>query len=743
MGKRANKAQHRSSVKKAVRRDAAQRPAQEDKPVSAEQVQHFANRITVFLKKAGGRPVSRTDLAAKCRGRGKAAYLRALKQLTADGLAAERGSGYVWAESAGMYRGVIVRMSRTFGFAKRETDGSEVFVGGRVMKGAMPGDTVLLRDQADADGRPAAEVVTVLHEAEVQTAGMLVEEHGGIRFLPDQLTARALAITNAADWAGHAGEKVLATVTVRGARHSEHQVRVDCAFGDAGTAKTCAQALAAVSGAPIAFSEAVLAEAERLADRGITEPDLAGRTDLRGNEPVVFTIDGAGAKDLDDAVSIEKTEGGYRLGVHIADVSHYVRQDSLLDGEAILRGTSIYFADQVIPMLPKALSNGICSLHPDADRLTFSAFMELDEDGALQRYAFQKTVICSQVQGVYHEVNALLDGTAEAAVQEKYAAVLPSLLLLDELREKRLALRSQRGAPSLETEESVFLLDESGVCTDILPRKIGRGEAIIEECMLLANEAAARLAKAKNMPFVYRVHAQPPAEKAARLSEMLDLLHVAHPALDAPKPKDYAQILKNAADSPLKAAVHQIVLRSMSKADYETEPIGHFGLALDDYAHFTSPIRRYPDLAIHRILSAYLSGEKPEKLRGFAEAAALAGSSTEQRAMQLERDCDDRYRAEWAKQHLGEMFQGTVSGVSDYGVYVMLSNTAEGMVPFEALPEDEYVSDGFYSVRGVRSGTVLALGQTVDVQCVRADVNSGQIDFVPVAGQNTEMLTGR
>ena len=303
----------------------------------------------------------------------------------------------------------------------------------------------LLRDQADADGRPAAEVVTVLHEAEVQTAGMLVEEHGGIRFLPEQLTARTLAVTNAADWAGHAGEKVLATVTVRGARHSEHQVRVDCAFGDAGTAKTCAQALAAVSGAPIAFSEAVLAEAERLADRGITEPDLAGRTDLRGNEPVVFTIDGAGAKDLDDAVSIEKTEGGYRLGVHIADVSHYVRQDSLLDGEAILRGTSIYFADQVIPMLPKALSNGICSLHPDADRLTFSAFMELDEDGALQRYAFQKSVICSQVQGVYHEVNALLGGTAEAAVQEKYAAVLPSLLLLDELH--RLLLQAEHQIP--------------------------------------------------------------------------------------------------------------------------------------------------------------------------------------------------------------------------------------------------------------------------------------------------------
>lgn len=701
------------------------------KPVDPEQVQHFVNRISLFLRKTDGRPVSRTDLAAKCRGRGKAAFLRAIRELTAQGLIAERRTGYVWAEAAGYYRAVVTRISRTFGFAKQEQTGEEAFIPGRDLCGAMPGDVVLLRPNGARDGKPEAEVVTVIIPAPVQTSGMLTEEDGELRFLPDTLCKRTLTVVNAENWTAHIGEKVLATVTERGERHSEHKVRIDCALGSAESAKACAHALAAVSGAPLEFSQAALDTAAKLEERGITDADLAGRLDLRGGEPVIFTIDGADAKDLDDAISIEKTAEGYRLGVHIADVSHYVTPDSVLDSEAIARGTSIYFADQVIPMLPKALSNGICSLHPDVDRLALSALMELDRDGNLKSWEFRKTVIRSAVKGVYREVNALLDGTADAAMQEKYAAVMPSLLLLNELREKRLALRVQRGAPAIETEESVFLLDENGVCTEILPRKSGAGEELIEECMLLANESAARTAKSQRMPFVYRVHAQPPEDKALRLAEMLDQLHVKHPALDQPKPHDYAQILKNAADTPLKPAVHQMVLRSMSKADYETEPVGHFGLALEDYAHFTSPIRRYPDLAVHRILSAWLDGEKMTSLRGFAEAAAQAGSSTEQRALQLERDCDDRYRAEWAKQHIGENFEGQVSGVTDFGVYVMLPNTAEGMIAMEMLPEDEYVCDGFYAVRGVRTGMTFSLGQTVQVRCVRADVNSGQIDFVP------------
>ncbi len=705
-------------------------------PVDPEQVQHFVNVITVFLKKANGRPVSRADLASKCRGRGKIAYQRALAELVRSGDAAERKTGFVWSASAGMLRAQITRLTRTFGFARTEETGTEYFIPGRELKGALAGDLVLIVPSGIRGETPEAMIVSILHEAVMQTSGMLLEDEGRVLFLSDQLTNRPLRVVNAADWKGHIGEKVLATVTERGKRHSEHAVRIDLALGSADSAKACARALAAVSGAPLEFSPDVLAEAERLEQAGISEDDLRGRLDLRQSEDIIFTIDGWDAKDLDDAISIAKTPDGYRLGVHIADVSHYVQPESALDKEAISRGTSIYYADQVIPMLPKALSNGICSLHPDVDRLAFSALMELDNDGEIKTYEFRKSVIRSQVKGVYREVNAVLAGTADAETEAKYAPVKESLLLLNALREKRLEARKRRGAPSLETEESAFLTDENGVCCGIQPRTRGAGEELIEECMLLANEAAARLAKSQKLPFVYRVHAVPPDEKASRLAGALDRLGIKHPALDRPRAADYAQILENVKDHPLKSVVHQIVLRSMSKADYETEPVGHFGLALADYTHFTSPIRRYPDLAIHRILSAYLEGGKLKNANAFAHDAAIAGSMTEQRAMQLERDCEDRYRAEYMRSHIGEEFDGMISGLTDFGIYVMLPNTAEGLVSTEVLPPDEYVYDGFFTLSGTASGVTYTLGQPMRVKCVRADVGSGHIDFVPADTQS-------
>ena len=734
----AHRPKARSSMKKADRKGAVRSKKEYEAAngvqVSEEQITHFANRITTFLSKANGRPVSRADLASKCRGKGQAAYLRALKKLISEGVIAERRTGYAMAAMAGMIRAVISRISRTYGFAKPEAGGQEIFIAGRDLKGACPGDLVLLMPTGMRDGTPEASVQTVISPAAVQIAGMLVEDDGMLRLLPDSLCRQPLEIENAADWTEHIGDKVLATVTKRGERHSEHIVRIDLSLGSAETARACAEALVIVSGVPTEFPPDVLAEAERLEQAGIPEEELQSRLDLREPEDIIFTIDGWDAKDLDDAVSIARTDSGYRLGVHIADVSHYVTQDSALDAEAISRGTSIYYADQVIPMLPKALSNGICSLHPGVDRLAFSALLDLDENGGIRKYRFEKTVIRSAVKGVYREVNALLAGTASPEIEEKYAPVKESLLLLNELREKRLAARELRGAPSIEAEESAFLLDENGVCTEISARTRGAGEELIEECMLLANEAAAHLAKSKHLPFVYRVHAQPPEEKAIRLAEALNRLDIPHPALDAPKPRDYAQVLKNAENSPLKAAVHQMVLRSMAKADYETEPVGHFGLALEDYAHFTSPIRRYPDLAIHRILSAYIAGERPDHVLQFAHDAAIAGSSTEQRAVQLERDCEDCYRAEWASRHLGEAFDGVISGLTDFGIYVMLPNTAEGLIPMDALPLDAYTYDGFFSMHTEGSGMTYTLGMPLRVTVTRADINSGNIDFA-LSGQ--------
>ncbi len=734
-----HKKQPHGTVKRG-RHSAAERTELPNVPVNEEQVQHFVNVISVFLKKANGRPVSRADLVSKCRGRGKIEFQRALQQVCQSGDAAERRTGFVWAASAGMLRAMITRVSRTYGFAKTEDTAAEYFIPGRDLKGAMPGDLVLIIPTGTRGDSPEGMVVSVIHEAEVQVAGTLVEEDGRLMFLSDQLSSRPLRIINEDEWREHEGDKAIASIAERGTRHSEHTVRVTASLGSADSARACAQALVTVSGVPYEFPADVLAEAERLEQAGISDSDLNGRLDLRKSEDVIFTIDGYDAKDLDDAISVAKTETGYRLGVHIADVSHYVQPDSALDKEAISRGTSIYYADQVIPMLPKALSNGICSLHPDVDRLAFSALLTLDTEGELKSWEFRKTVIRSRVKGVYREVNALLHGTADDEIRQKYDCVMPSLLLLNELREKRLAARKRRGAPSLEAEESAFIMDENGVCIGMQPRTRAEGEELIEECMLLANEAAARLAKQNNLPFVYRVHALPPEEKSARLADALDRLEIPHPAMEKPRACDYAKILENVAEHPLKSVVHQLVLRSMAKADYETEPIGHFGLALDDYTHFTSPIRRYPDLAIHRLLTAFLSGEKPDKAMAFAHEAAAAGSMTEQRAMQLERDCDDRYRAEFMSSHIGEEFDGMISGLTDFGIYVMLQNTAEGLVSLDVLEPDEYVYDGFFTMTGTRTGRRFTLGQQMRVRCVRVSIGSGHIDFVPAesCSQNEE-----
>ncbi len=693
------------------------------KDIPREQTAHFENRVTLFLRKAGGRAVPGADLKAKCRGKGQKAYLAALENLTREGVIANVGGGYVLSEGRGFFKGILARQQKSCGFARRTDTGEEVFIAGRDMSGALRGDVLLLTGAGEHEGMPGAAVVAVLKPADPQISGTLVDKDGETRFLPDTLCSKTLRVENARDWRGHTGEKVLARVTKRGRRHFDHVVRVEVSSGNAESARACADAFAAASGAPVEFSDECLAEADAAAKRGIRSEDYDGRLDFRGR--AVFTIDGADAKDLDDAVSIERTENGYFLGVHIADVSHYVTMDSAPDLCARERGTSIYYADRVIPMLPKALSNGICSLTAGEDRLTFSALLRLDERGELTRFEFRKSVIRSAVRGVYSEVNALLEGRADDSIRQKYSAVLPSITLLSELLEKRLAARKERGALSIDAPESEFALNDAGVCEGISLRKRGAAEQLIEECMLLANEAAARRARTLNLPFVYRVHAAPPKDKVIRLCAVLDSLALPHPELQGAGPKAFEEVLRNAEKTKYSAAVNQMVLRSMAKADYETEPAGHFGLALRDYAHFTSPIRRYPDLSIHRLLSD--ESMTKEERAAFAKEAALRGSVTEQRAVSLERVCDDFYRAEWAKAHLGEVFEGTVSGCAEYGVYVALDNSAEGLLPMSELPPDAYEYDGFFSLRGAKN--VFAPGDRLIVRIARADVCSGQVDF--------------
>ncbi|MCM1577544.1 MAG: VacB/RNase II family 3'-5' exoribonuclease, partial [Ruminococcus sp.] len=480
---------------------------------------------------------------------------------------------------------------------------------------------------------------------------------------------------------------------------------------------------------------AVQDEARHIGGMKITDKDIYSRLDLR--DQIIFTIDGADTKDIDDAVSIEKTAEGYKLGVHIADVSHYVKENSELDKNAFMRGTSIYYADKVIPMLPPALSNGICSLNPQEDRLAFSCLMEISAEGQLQKYKFTKTVIRSRVKGVYSEINQILANrdtpqNIPAEIAKKYEGLQDEIFLMKELADILTANKIKRGAPQIETAECKIIV-ENDRCVDVKKRDRGDSEVIIEEFMLMANEAAAKTARERQLPFVFRVHEDPAPEKISELMEIVERLGIPHSHFTDVKPIHLAEILENSKDSGLSAVINSMVLRSMAKAKYSHEPLGHFGLVLADYAHFTSPIRRYPDLAIHRILTDACYNKVPadviaKRYGKFAVSASLQSSDCELTAMRVERDCEDCYMAEYMAAHLGESFDAIISGVTEYGLYAQLENTVEGLIKIETLPDGIYEYDGHFSL--TKNGkTAYTVGDKLCVTCVRSDVAGGKVDF--------------
>ena len=701
-------------------------------------VEHYKQKIMAFLLKSGKKPLSQKDLEAKCRSqRGRSRnFETALLEMTEQGRVVRMERGFCLTESLGGFRAKITRLQQTFGFAEREEDCASIFVPGKYLMGAMPGDLVLMQEIKSRSGDPEGRVLRVLVEADARITGVLGEEDGERFLVPDTMARCRIPLSKNGFCGGRAGDKVLAELSYRGKRHADHRVRILTVFGSCDNAANCAAAMLAVSGIPTEFPDAVLQEADKLEHAGVQAADFANRLDLR--DQIIFTIDGAESKDLDDAISIERRDNGYRLGVHIADVSHYVKGNNALDKEALNRGTSVYYADQVIPMLPKALSNGICSLNPDEDRLAFSAIMDLDADGALCSYEFHKTVIRSRVKGIYSEINTIFDGTAAAEIMEKYKDVTPALMIMKELAEKRIQLRESRGVPEIETTESKILMNEDGLCVDVLPRTRGFSEQLIEEFMLLANESAARTAKHRAIPFVYRVHEAPSPEKIDNLEEVLTKMNVEHPVFRDVRPVHFATILREARkqNNPLLPVLNLTILRAMSKAKYAPEAIGHFGLALEDYAHFTSPIRRYSDLAIHRILTDVVAGYSPDwfetRYAAFVVNASAKATSTEIRAMKAENDCEACYKAEYMAAHIGEDFDGIISSVTDFGFYVTLENTVEGLVHIHSLPVGEYMYDGVMSLSERFGSKSFTLAQKVRVRCVRTDVNSGNIDFALV-----------
>lgn len=628
----------------------------------------------------------------------------------------------------------VVKLGKNFAFVRLEDGTSDIFIPGRFTKGAMPGDDVLVEkfEHPRVEGSDEGAILAILTEKN-DLVGTVRRVEGRLRFVPDDCPAITMPLARDCEGGAKDGDKVAVEILNRGSRQEDHRVGVAMRFGSSDEAKRCAKALLYAKDIRTRFPDKVRDEAKKFEGAEVSEKDCEGRMDLRALP--IFTIDSAETKDIDDAISLTRTsDGGFELGVHIADVSNYVKPGTELDNEAFSRATSVYYADQVVPMLPKALSNGICSLNENELRLAFSCLMRLDKEGNLTDYRFVKSIIRSRVKGVYSEINALLAGTADAEIKAKYADVIDQLPAMKELYGHRARLRKERGCMDIESGEVKLILDENGRCIDVKKRTSGESESMIEEFMLLANQCAAHFARVKQIPFVYRVHEEPNAEKLERLHALLQACGINdHFAKDVPTPKELSAILEGVRGTPYEQIINTGMLRCMSKALYEEKPKGHYGLVLKDYAHFTSPIRRYPDLAIHRIMTDLLKGTEKETMilryTDFAERASKQSSEREVIAMQIERKAEDCYKAEYARRHLGECYEGTISGVTQRGLFIELDNGVEGFVPASSLtPSGTSLTEGV-RLTDPASGKTWSLGDKMMITIVRADVNLGKIDF--------------
>lgn len=715
---------------------------------------NLADAIISLLRRRRNQKTSIDRVASELHIRDISSLYSTLNILEKDGRIFFTGTNLVSVADEEIFiRGSYRGNRRGFGFvtpegkAEREED---IFIPEEYTGGAIDGDSVVCEligsarrgeYRASGDSRPEGRIVRVTEHGRKSVIGTLQERNIGTRkkirsvffILPDD---DKLSFQIVCDFAEGVecknGDKVEATFT----RYPEHgfaaRATVVACLGESESREANYTAILRENGIREDFPDKVTAEAQKVS---ATAPRMTkSRLDLREKE--IFTIDGADAKDLDDAISLEKTKDGWLLGVHIADVSHYVRPGSALDDEAIQRGTSVYFTDKVVPMLPRELSNGICSLNAGVQRYTLSAIISLDKNGAIKGVELAESLIKSKVRGVYSEVNDIFEKGARSEFAKKYEPVLVSLKLMKQLYEKLKKRSEGRGALELETSEAAIILDGKGEPCDIIRRERGDAEKMIEQFMLCANEAVANHLYNAGLPCVYRIHEDPNPEKLAAFSEFAYNLGLPVTNLkNNPSPASLGAVISAAVERGIGSTVSGVALRSLAKARYSAVPSRHFGLGIDKYCHFTSPIRRYPDLATHRIiknaLHARLEGTKLESWKDFAKKAAELSSENELRAISAERAIEDLYKCVYMSGRIGNEYDGIISSVTSFGFFVELENTCEGLVSITSL-------DGWYEYdekrmtlsRGMK---VYSLGMPVKVRVERADIITGKVDFALVS----------
>lgn len=664
--------------------------------------------------------------------------------------------------------GIFSAHHRGFGFVTIEGRDGDLFVPPDDTGDAMDGDTVqVIIDENGRGGRAEARVLKVLKHANETLIGTFEKNKSFGFVIPDNpRITMDIFIPQGKENGAVSGHKVVVKLDTYATRNKNPEGHVQEILGHINDPGVDILSIVRAYGLPEEFPEDVMEEVsyapeELSADYVAEESGKNGRVDLR-DVPMV-TIDGEDAKDLDDAVSVSKEtingETIYHLGVHIADVSHYVKEGTPLDAEAYKRGTSVYLVDRVIPMLPHRLSNGICSLNAGCDRLAMSCLMDIDEKGIIVGHKICESVVRIDRRMTYTAVNAILEaknGTEEPQTDapekekskekaefakkclEEYADFVPMFLLLDEtarvLRKKRMA----RGAVDFDFPECKIILDAKGRPVEIRPYERNAATMLIEDCMLAANETVAEDYYWQQIPFLYRSHEKPDGEKIKRFGILINNFGYSIRLQNGElHPKEMQKLLEKAAGSPEEALLARLALRSMKQAKYTTECMGHFGLAANYYTHFTSPIRRYPDLQIHRIIKENLHGGLTKKRIAHYEKilpeVAIWTSSRERLADEVERETDKAKKVQFMERHIGEEFTGVISGISNYGFYVELPNTVEGMVRLANLDGDYYVFDEeHYELVGERTRKKFKLGQTVKIQVVSVDRYLKTIDFLPV-----------
>ncbi len=635
--------------------------------------------------------------------------------------------------------GILSKHKKGFGFVIPETeDGGDIFISPTGINGAMNGDSVSVKLLPPGQTSRTREgiIQQVINRAATEVVGTFEKSKRFGFVVPDDRRFNDDIFVLKKDFNGaKTGDKVVVKISKYPDKANSAEGKIDEIISRNGEAGGDIKALIRQYNLTQVFPEKVEAETKKIALK-ILKEEIQKRIDLR--EKTIITMDGADAKDLDDAVSVEKLfNGNYLLGVHIADVSHYVKDSSQLDKEALKRGNSVYLIDQVIPMLPKLLSNGICSLNPNVDRLTLSVSMEIDAKGKVVNHDIYESMIHSKARMTYGDVSDMLEHK-DVDLIEKNKDIYQDILLMDELAKILRNARDIRGSLDFDFDEAYITLNDQGIPINVETAERRVANRIVEEFMLVANETIAEHFYWMEIPFVYRVHESPSLEKIEEFKRFIKSFGLnlkGNP--ENIHPKALNEIIKSVEGKPEEHVVNTVMLRSMKKAFYGTECEGHFGLGVKYYCHFTSPIRRYPDLMIHRIIKESIQGKLDVKrikvLKKRTERAALIASTTERQALELEREVEKLKKAEFMTYHVGEVYEGIINGVASFGFFVEIENTIEGMVRVDYLNDDYYDYEApKYRLIGRRTNKIYALGDDVTIKVHSVDLQDREINFTVV-----------